>query len=109
MSDREAENKALMRRFLEASIAADQAAFKNSMAPDFVAHVNGGQDREAFLRHNAGFTSAFSDRRFEIEDLIAEGDRVVARATWRGVHTGAFRGLAPTGKPVGISAIIIDR
>jgi steroid delta-isomerase-like uncharacterized protein len=109
MSDRKAENKNLVRRYLEAAAASDQTAFKALMAPDFVAHVNGRQDRDTFLQHNGVFTAAFSDRHFTVEDLIADGDRVVARAIWRGVHTGAFRGLAPTGKTVEISAILIER
>ena len=42
-----------MRRFLEASVANDEAAFKELMAPDFVAHIPGGPaNREAFVQHN---------------------------------------------------------
>jgi steroid delta-isomerase-like uncharacterized protein len=103
------ENKALMRRYLEAALATDQTAFKELLATDFVAHVNGRQDREVFLQHNNVFVVAFSDRHFTVEDLIAEGDKVVARTTWRGTHSGVFQGLPPTGKQIAISAILIER
>jgi steroid delta-isomerase-like uncharacterized protein len=104
------QNKALARRFLEASVASDQAAFMDLLAPDFVAHLAAGpQDREAFVQHNNVFGQAFTDKHFTLKDQIAEGDKVVARATWRATHTGEFRGLPPTGKQIAISAFIIDR
>lgn len=104
------ENKALMRHFLEASVSPDKAAFKELMAPDFVAHIpSGPANREAYVQHNYGYVSAFSDRQFEVDDLVAEGDKVVARATWRGTHTGDFMGLAPTGKQLAVGAVITER
>jgi steroid delta-isomerase-like uncharacterized protein len=104
------ENKALMRRVLEASVASDQAAFKELLAPDFVAHLaDGRQNREAFLQHNNVYVEAFSDRHFVVEDLIAEGDKVMARTIMRAIHTGDLHGLPSTGKQIAISAIIIER
>ena len=104
------QNKALMRRFLESSIADDQTTFRELLAPDFVAHLAGGpQNREAFLQQNKVFVLAFSDRQFTVKDQVAEGDKVVARATWQGTHSGYFQGLPPTGKRIKISAFIIDR
>ena len=52
---------------------------------------------------------AFPDVRVTVEDLVAEGDRVVARVTMRGTHQGDFQGLAPTGKEVQVRAIEIFR
>ena len=99
-----------MRRFLEASVASDQTAFKELLASDFVAHLAGGpQNRETFLQHNNVFNVAFIDRQFSVRDLIAEGDKVMARTTWRGTHSANFRGLPPTGKQIEISAFIMDR
>lgn len=57
----------------------------------------------------AGFHRAFPDLHFTIEDLLAEGDRVVFRATMRGTHRGVFRDVAPTGKPVAITVLDIVR
>ena len=104
------QNKALMRRFLEASIADDQTAFRDLLAPDFVAHLSDGlQSREAFLQQTKVFALAFNDRQFTVEDQVAEGDKIVARATWQGTHSGDFQGMPPTGKRIMIGAFIIDR
>jgi predicted ester cyclase len=53
--------------------------------------------------------TAFPDLQVEIEDLIAEGDKVVGRVTVRGIHRGEFMGIAATGKPVSFTAIDIVR
>ena len=37
------------------------------------------------------------DLNYKIEDIVAEGDKVVVRHTLRGTHTGEFMGIAPTG------------
>jgi len=104
------QNKTLVRRFLDASIASDSSALRERLASDFMAHIpSGPTNREGFLQHNSVFATAFSDKQFIVEDLIAEGDKVVARATWRGVHSAAFQGLPPTGKQISIGATIIER
>ena len=44
---------------------------------------------------------AFPDLRFAVEDLVAEGDLVAARFSWRGTHKGeAFLGIPPSGKAI---------
>ena len=55
------------------------------------------------------FRTAFPDGRFPLEDLIAEGDKVVARWGLQGTHRGAFMGVGPTGKPVSVTGIAIYR
>lgn len=103
-------NKARMRRFLDASLASDQSACKELLAPDFVAHLAAGpQNRDGFLQHNNLFVAAFSDRHYDVQDLIAEEDKVMARVTWRGMHSGSFQGLPPTDRRIVISAFIIER
>ena len=52
---------------------------------------------------------AFPDDHHMIEDLIAEGDKVVARLTHSGTHQGAFLGLPPTGKHISMTSIHIFR
>jgi predicted ester cyclase len=44
-----------------------------------------------------------------VEDMIAEGDKVVTRYTSRGTQKGAFMGIPPTGKQMMVSSIIIAR
>jgi len=55
------------------------------------------------------FQAAFPDLHFTIEDLVAEGDRVVFRATMRGTHQGLFRDIAPTGRPIAVAVLDIVR
>jgi predicted ester cyclase len=83
-------------------------------APSYVDHTPSpgrslapGRDgvREAF----ALFQRAFPDTRHTIEDLVAEGDRVVARIRAQGTHTGELFGHAGTGRVVTLTAIAIYR
>jgi steroid delta-isomerase-like uncharacterized protein len=53
--------------------------------------------------------AAFPDIHYTLEDLIAEGDRVVVRFTVTGTHQGVFAGIPATGKQVRMSGIIIHR
>ena len=53
--------------------------------------------------------AAFPDWHTTIEDLIAEGDKVVVRMMQRGTHQGTFFGLAATGKQVTVAGIAIFR
>jgi predicted ester cyclase len=59
-----------------------------------------GPDLAKFKGFVAGLHSALSDLRFEIENLVAEGDVVVARWTAQGTHTGSLIGESPTGKQI---------
>lgn len=52
---------------------------------------------------------AYPDLRIEVQDLIAEGDRVVARNTVTGTHRGEHMGIAPTGVAVTYDEIFIVR
>ena len=51
----------------------------------------------------------FPDIHVAVEDVIAEGDKVVCRNTVTGTHLGEYRGLPPTGKPVAYNEIFIAR
>jgi predicted ester cyclase len=55
------------------------------------------------------FRSAFPDFKATINDIIAEGDKVVIRMTWNGTHRGEFMGIPPTGKRVSFGVFDILR
>lgn len=61
------------------------------------------------VEHTRQFLGAFPDVQLRIEDLIAEGDKVVARLVGTGTNTGPFAGQPPTGKQVTLSSFRIYR
>lgn len=66
-----------------------------------------GPDRvEGIVRR---WREAFPDFRFVVEDLIAEGDRVAARLTFTGTHSGRFQGIDPTGRQISVTEMMFFR
>ncbi len=55
------------------------------------------------------FFEGFPDSRFPLDDVIAEGDLVAVRHSFRGTHQGEFQGIPPTGVKVTVPAIVIYR
>ena len=101
-----------MRRFEEeAWNRRNPAVVDELFAPDYVAHLPGSPplDRAGHRDFIAAFQVAFPDGRSTTEDLLAEGDRVAWRWTFRGTQRGEFQGLPPTGKPVALTGISILR
>jgi steroid delta-isomerase-like uncharacterized protein len=96
------QNKSFVRRFLEEVIVGGNMALLDQLfAADFHWHGNSFGDVQGldnFKQVLNPFLSAFSDLGIEIEDMVAEGDRVVCRFTARATHSGNFMGLPPTGK-----------
>lgn len=104
------QGKDFMRRFLEASVSGDTAAFQEFLAPDIVAHVSGGpRKRDEFIQHMSVFNLAFPDMQVEVLEVVSDGEQVVARTTWRGTQNGAFMDLPPTGQKIEIEAYIYER
>ena len=106
------QNKALIRRaYEEAFNQRNLAVLDEVNAPDLVFHNASTtmQGLEAFKQFLSLYLSAFPDARFAVEDMIAEGDRVVARHTFRGTQQGDLMGIAPTGKQVMTTGVTITR
>ena len=107
------ENKALARRFIDAVFNRHEVdAIDQMMAPDAIDHSLG----PGVLPSVAGikqslqlYLAAFPDLRATIEDIIAEGDKVVTRVTYTGTHQGPLLGMPPTGKTVTVAGIDISR
>jgi predicted ester cyclase len=64
---------------------------------------------DTFRQFATEMHTAFPDAHIEVEDMIAEGDKVTARVTMSGTHQGEFQGIAPTGNRVRVRAIDIFR
>lgn len=101
--------KAIVRRVLRAMETGDGAEFDAVMAEDYIQHNHLGNGREPVKKMVASLRRAFPDLAVVAEDLVAEGDRVVARVTITGTHRGRFMGVEPTGKPVTIRSVDIWR
>ena len=103
VSSRGEENKALVLRFFEARVKTDLDALDKMLAPDFVSHTkllpSQQPDREGYKWSVAEFSAAFSDVRFNIEEQVVEGDKVVTRYTVHATHDRKeLLGVAPTGR-----------
>lgn len=62
-------------------------------------HVSrGDMNQEQTIQYMAAVGSAIPDFKFSIDDIFAEGDKVVARYTIQGTHKGTFMGIPATGK-----------
>jgi steroid delta-isomerase-like uncharacterized protein len=67
------------------------------------------QGREGLKEVIAMLRSAFPDIHWTIEETISNADKVVTRFTWTGTHRGTFLGIPPTGRPVTVKGVVIDR
>jgi len=109
-----AENKAIARRFIEEVWNnGNLAVLDELVATNLVDHnpstPGQGSGVEGFKQVFSTFRTAFPDLHFTVEDMVAEGDKVVSRVTARGTHKGEFAGIAPTGKQGAAEAIDITR
>jgi predicted ester cyclase len=87
------------------------------IAPDCVTHqlqsgvVSVGVPRGPgdVKHHVSEWLAGFPDLRFVVEQVVAEGDRVVSQSVMGGTHTGTWLGIAPTGKKVSVRLMVIQR
>jgi len=105
------ENKALAVRSWEIVNQRNPDVIDEVYAPDFVWHepdqdIQGSKEARQFV---GMFFDAFPDINIAIEDVIAEGDRVVTRWTIRGTHQGELMGIAPTERQIELKGITIHR
>jgi predicted ester cyclase len=104
------ENKAIIRGYFEA----DELGFPDpeaTFAPGFVSHESSSDDTLGLAEFLA-WAKAFNENlpyQCTIDDMVAEGDRVAVRVTWRGVHRGPFMGMQPTGREFRASGIGVYR
>jgi predicted ester cyclase len=108
-----AANKELLRRFYkEVYVDWDMSLVDAVVSPRFTSHDwpdGGPTGPRAFRQYYAAIRAAVPDARYEVDDLIAEGDRVVVRWRLLGTHEGSFQGIAPTGRAIELKGIAIYR
>lgn len=113
---KETANKAILRRLLDATNTSDpeliSEAIDELVAPDVLirtplpVEATGARAiKEVFARLHR----AFPDLHITVEELIAEGEKVVSRNSVTGTHEGEYMGLPPTGKTVTYNEIFVFR
>jgi predicted ester cyclase len=96
------ENKAVVRREQE-------ELWNHTGNLDAAEELFAAEQAEAARQEAADFRQGFPDVLSTIEDLIAEGDKVVARWTSHATHQGEYMGITPTGKEVEFTGISLYR
>jgi predicted ester cyclase len=91
------QNKEVVREMLKALERQDSAALEE--------HPGLYETR----KYHPIWQKAFKDLRYNVEQMIADGDLVATRLTLRGKHTGPFMGVAPTGMDLNLGVLMMDR
>jgi steroid delta-isomerase-like uncharacterized protein len=110
------ENKALLRRWFDEVWNNGRADAIEEMFDEYgIAHglsddpSNPIRGPKNFRPFHTTFREAFPNMVIVIEDMIAEGDKVVARCSVRGKHEGEFLGKSATQSPIEFTGIAIVR
>ncbi len=101
-------NKQVVRDVYAAIDAQDYGRLSELVPEDAIGHMAGSDEtvsQPAILEIIPQFYTAFPDYRHVIEELVAEGDLVVARVTYLGTHQGEFEGIPATGNAVTYSGM----
>ncbi len=108
------ESKAVVQRFYElvedVFRTGDTDALDEVLAPEFVYHQPGAPpDLQSYKRFFSMLRLACPDMSQMVEDMIAEGDKVVDRLSWQATHRGPFMGIPPSGNSLTMTEIHINR
>jgi steroid delta-isomerase-like uncharacterized protein len=105
----EEDNKAVVRRFFDEILGAkNMAGIDEIIADDYKNHFPGQpapMGKADFPAAVQAFFTAFPDLRYEVESIIAEGDRVATIGRVVGTHTGPFQGVPASGKRISVLAL----
>lgn len=106
------ENKSIVCRFFEEGPSKGNLDIADELlSPDFTMHapLPASPGIKGINEVITTCRAAFEHLNVTVEELIAEGDNVVARFTAHGIHKGSFMGLSATGKPITMTGIEIFR
>lgn len=94
------QNKEVVRRFITEALSGRNLGLADEvLAPNYVNRIT-GTDLAAFKGFLSGMSAALSDVQIDIDQLVAEGDSVVARWKMEATHSGSLMGETPTGKRI---------
>jgi predicted ester cyclase len=106
------QNKTLARRWFEDLFSRGNLDVANEiLSAEFVDHLTHEDERglEELKLYVSIYRTAFPDIQDAVEDIVAEGDKVVVRWTSGGIHQGEFMGVAPTGRHVTFTGMRLFR
>jgi len=108
------QNKAIVRRVFEelwnnGNLSVADQLFTPTYTDHDPSTPDFGHGPESERKRVTLYRTAFPDLRLTIEDIIAEGETVMARWSCRGTHKGDLSGIAPTGKQINISGVTVAR
>jgi steroid delta-isomerase-like uncharacterized protein len=104
------ENKALVRRFIKLIFEQGRLeAVDELCADDFIGHTWGNADKEGLKAAMDRVSKGLADAHFQIDDMIAEEDRVAVRLTASARQVGEFMGMPPSGRSYEIGEIHVFR
>jgi steroid delta-isomerase-like uncharacterized protein len=105
----DAQNEAALMRAVEAWNSGDVASYLDLYSEDIKLHAGTYDfpDKRAVEGMYRGFFAATSDLRLEIHETFGQGDKLAARYTVTGTHTGELMGIPPTGRELSIIGITI--
>ena len=105
-------NKAIVRRYIDQVLSNQRYDLIDEFLVESVELHGVGPSiigRTAVVEFYTMFATAFPDWHTTIDDMIAEGDKVVVRITSNGTHLGDYQAISATGKPYTQNAIVIYR
>ncbi len=106
------QNKAIVLQFYAAFDNQDIERGRKLMSADIIARgldTKPLQGYNAVMQYGTMMFAAFPDGKHILEEVIAEGDKVVTRGIFQGTHRGELMGIPPTGKQVTFAVVHIDR
>jgi steroid delta-isomerase-like uncharacterized protein len=105
-------NKAAIRKFLEEVINQNRMDRANDLVVEDFVELDPlpgqRQGREGLKEVLSAMRAAFPDMHWVVQEMVAEGDRVVTRFSWTGTHRGAFLGVPATGRKVDVNGVVMD-
>lgn len=107
------QNKATFHRWIEEGWnRGDLSAVDRLYTPAYLSHSfppDFPPDRDGLKQFVTAFRTAFPDLRFTLDDVVGEGEKVIARFTGTGTHRAAFMGIPATGKSFAVSGFLQAR
>lgn len=103
----EMSNREVVRKLYEDCVNNGNLALVPTLVAEDYVGPNDDRGPEGYQKIVTALRSGFPDIHFTIEEILTDGDKVVVRWSWRGTHTGNFRGMAASRKSISDTGIVI--